>query len=183
MRLSGIFLLSVFVLSACSGNGETVEGKYEMWINRDNLSVYEITVLKGRCLIQLIVEPKEQAAETAATTIGRNLAASIPLDGSAPASDSALVALVPAAEDLPGWEEDTTDQVDGPWLVTTDAFAWIDGAAAPFDENGFEAVAGETYNHTTEGWQLKIAVVNQGSVAGAEAAFRGANWDTGERIE
>ena len=149
----------------------------------DNLNVVDLFMLKGRCVARLSVSPNDEDAENAMIEIGRELAAAIPLDGSAPAADEDLVALVPRPEDLDGWEEDVTDQIEGPWLVTTEAFAWINGAAAPFEDNGFEAVAGEAYLHDTEGWQLDLALVNQGSFEGAEAAFGAAGWDTGVQIE
>lgn len=178
-----VLCASMVLLVGCASGGGSDQGKFEMYIDTSSLNVVEFFFLKGRCVSRLSIQPKSDATETEIAAVGENLAQSIPLDGSAPSSDPELVALVPEASELDGWEEDLTDQIDGPWFVTKDAYSWINGAAKPFDENGFQAVAGENYNHTAEGWHLEIELVDQGSCSGAERAFRGAGWDQGTKVE
>lgn len=178
------FAFGLTPASGCGGDGDGGDdgggsaGKYELYVNSDYLGVLQLTFLKGRCVARLNVDSQDAGAETALLAFGRHVADQIPLDGSAPVSDDALTALVPASPttgDLSVWEA----SADGAWLVTTNAFDWINGSGPPFDENGFEAVAGDTYSHMTETWLLDLELVNMGDVAGAEAAFRAASWDTG----
>ncbi|MBN2361364.1 MAG: hypothetical protein JXR83_18075, partial [Deltaproteobacteria bacterium] len=109
----------------------------------------------------------------------------IPLDGSAPAGDAELVALVPRpplSGALAPWTENLADNIQGPWLTTTSAWDWIDGSGVPFDDNGFDAVAGEKYDNGAQGWTLVLEVVNMKTTRGAETAFRQAGWDQGSRL-
>ncbi len=171
-----------FSAVACGGSSSKTEGKDELYLNTDLLDAVEATFIKGRCLGRLTVSPDGDGPSGALLAVAREVAGTIPLDGSAPASDQALVALVPATPlsgALAAWEEDLSDQVTGPWLETETAFDWIDGSGGPFDDNGFEAVAGERYSEPAEGWSLELELVNMGSVSGAEAAFTGAGWDAG----
>lgn len=181
--------LALAPLSACGGgdddtgdDGGNGGGTYELWVNSDYLGVLQLTFLKGRCVARLDIDSQATGAEDALLTFGRHVADQIPLDGSAPADDAALSALVPAnplTGDIAVWEA----SADGAWIVTTNAFDWIDGSGPPFDDNGFEAVAGDSYSHTTETWVLDLELVNMGDTAGAEAAFRAAGWDIGTQHE
>jgi hypothetical protein len=165
--------------SAADGGGG---GTYELYVNSDYLGVLQLTFLKGRCVSRMSIDSQDAGAEAALLAFGEHVADQIPLDGSAPADDTALSALVPAdplTGDLADWEASE----GGAWLVTTNAFDWINGSGPPFDDNGFEAVAGDSYTHTTQTWLLDLELVNMGDVAGAEAAFRGAGWDSGTQHE
>jgi hypothetical protein len=162
-------------------------GKYEIYLTDDLLNVLEVRFLKGRCLGQLSINSQTGDGRAAVVSFAEALAQKIPLDGSQPATDEELKQLIPGDQEMDGWKEDTTDGISGPWLVTTDAFDWINGGGGPFQDNGFEAAAGETYGKDapatdagSEPWKLDVALVNQGTPAGAEAAFRAAGWDTGK---
>lgn len=184
------FALALVPAGGCVGSGDDDDtsvdsggsSNYELWVNSDYLGVIQLTFLKGRCVARLTIDSQDAAAETALIAFGEHVADQIPLDGSAPADDTALSALVPAnplTGDLADWEASQ----DGAWLVTTNAYDWIDGSGPPFDDNGFEAVAGDSYTHTTETWILDLEIVNMGDAAGAEAAFSGAGWDAGTQHE
>jgi hypothetical protein len=164
---------------ACNGGDDPASGnELRLFLGTDNLDTAELTLIKGRCLGRLVIAPKGSAPQAAMIALGRSMADSIPADGSAPASDAELVALVPAPT-AGIWQEDNGDGIQGPWLVSTTAFDWINGSGGPFADNGFEAVAGEAYQHVTEAWQLDVELVNQGSAAGARAALGAAGWDRG----
>jgi len=178
-------VLAVSALGGCGGGDDDydaapVNGKYELYVNSDYLGVLQLTFLKGRCVARLDVDSQDTGAETALLAFGRHLAGQIPLDGSQPANDDALAALVPG-NPLTGDLADWAASASGAWLVTTNAFDWINGSGPPFDENGFEAAAGDSYTHSSETWVLNVELVNMGDVAGAEAAFRAASWDSGTR--
>ncbi len=180
-----VFLVLVALLcgpsSGCtSGGDDDTTGSYELWTNDDYLGVIELTFLKGRCVGRANIDSQAAEAETALLAFGRFVAAEVPLDGSSPADDDQLVALVPVSPlsgDLAVWDSSQ----GGAWLITTSAFDWIDGSGPPFEDNGFEAVAGDTYTDTGDGWELDLELVDMGSVTGAEAAFRAAGWDTGNQ--
>ena len=179
-----LLVAAVTAAVACgsSSGDDDVDGKYELYVNSDYLDTIQLTFLKGRCVARSSIDTKETAAETALLAFGRYLADSIPLDGSQPADDDALTALLPVpplSGAITGWLDDGGEA----WLVTTDAFDWINGSGPPFDDNGFEAVAGDGYTHDPEGWLLEIELVNMGDPTGAEAAFRGASWDMGTQHE
>ncbi|MHC4816041.1 MAG: hypothetical protein ACYTFN_23505, partial [Planctomycetota bacterium] len=78
------------------------------------------------------------------------------------------------------WQEDPGEPTQGPWLTTTNALDWINGGGEPFDENGFEAAAGENYLKSDPSWELSLELVNMSTPAGAEAAFRAVKWDQGD---
>lgn len=175
--------------SACAptsgSDAGAASGLDELYLNDQLLSDLQVTALKGRCALRLTIRSQSSEARDAVVAFTRSVSDAIPLDGSAPASDAALVALVPRpplAGSLAPWTEDLTDNVQGPWLTTTSAWDWIDGSGVPFDDNGFEAVAGDKYNHGSQGWSLLLEVVNLKTAAGAEAAFRQAAWDQGTRL-
>jgi hypothetical protein len=155
-------------------------GKAEMVIADDLLTVLELRFLKGRCLGRMSINSKDSAARTAIIAFAKAVSDSIPLDGSKPKTDAELKGLIPASGAQTGWQEDPTDGVAGPWLITTTAFDWINGSGKPFADNGFEAAAGEYYTMSSKSWKLELTLVNQGNPAGAEAAFRQAQWDQGK---
>lgn len=153
-------------------------GTFEMVLNEDLLGVLELKFLKGRCVARMSVDAEDAAAKEALLAFGNVVADKIPLDGSKPTSEQELKEIIPASGEITGWDEDPADSIQGPWSGT-DPWAWINGGAKPFEDNGFVAVAGETYLHSTDGWKLDLEVVDMGSTSGAEAAFREAEWDKG----
>jgi hypothetical protein len=158
----------------------TATGKFEMNVNTETLGVIEVRFLKGRCLSRLYIDSDVAEARAAALAFAQAVAQTIPLDGSKPANDDELKALLPGSNVVDDWQEDPSEPTSGPWLITTTAFDWINGGGKPFADNGFEAAAGDWYIKSAESWQLKIELVNMTTPAGAEAAFRGASWDQGE---
>jgi hypothetical protein len=197
------FLIAVFALGCSSSgngngdqdgnggvdaNGTTDQDGTGFWLFVDTSALVQAqaTFLKGRCVARLTIDAKTPEAQAALEAFARHLADPIPLDGSQPASDRELTELVPRpplSGDLSGWMEDLSDGVEGPYLETSDAYEWINGAAAPFQDNGFEAVVEEYYLHETDGWSLEFDLVNMGTPQGAQAAFTGASWNTGTQIE
>jgi len=154
-------------------------GKSAIFVNEDLLSVIELHFLKGRCLGRLSVDAKSSEARAALIGFAQQVMSPIPLDGSSPLTDAELKKLVPTSNAVAGWAENLSDGVTGPWLITTKAWDWINGAGVPFEDNGFEAAAGESYLKSPEKWKLKLELVNMGSTSGAEAAFAGAKWNEG----
>jgi hypothetical protein len=155
-------------------------GKAEMVITDDLLTVLEVRFLKGRCLGRLSINSKDTEARAAIIAFAKAVSDTVPLDGSKPKTDAELKGLIPGSGAQTGWTEDPTDGVTGPWLITTDAFDWINGSGKPFDDNGFEAAVGEYYTNSAKSWKLELTLVNQGTPAGAEAANRHAQWDQGK---
>ena len=153
-----------------------------MVLNEELLGTYELTYLLGRTCGRLALKAKDAEAKAALESFARTALASIPADGSKPTTDEELKALVPGTGEIGEWAEDAADGVSGPWLINTDAYAWINGSGEPFQQNGFVAVAGEAYLWSAKGWQLTFEVVNMGSVAGAAAAFTGASWNEGTEL-
>lgn len=181
-----LLLFLCIALVGCGSTDEEPSGTYAMYLNTDLLGAVEVTFIKGRCLGRLAIRPAGDAPQAALIAVAQAVASDIALDGSAPASDQALVGLVPTAPlsgSLAGWLEDDADQISGPWLETGTAFDWINGSGGPFDDNGFEAVAGERYLQDSEGWSLDLEIVNLGSTVGAQAAMSGAGWDAGSLYE
>lgn len=158
----------------------TATGKYEINVNTETLGVIEVRFLKGRCLSRLSIDADTTEARAAAVAFAQAVAQTIPLDGSKPANDDELKALLPGSNAVDDWQEDPAEPTAGPWLITTTAFDWINGGGKPFADNGFEAAAGDWYTKPGQSWQLKIELVNMATPAGAEAAFSGASWDQGE---
>ncbi len=172
--------LAVAMTGGCGGGNDEPEGTYELWIDDDYLSVIELTFLKGRCVARANIDSQAPDAEAALLAFGRYAAGEIALDGSSPATDDQLLGLIPATPltgDLADWQS----SAGGAWLVTTTAFDWINGSGPPFEDNGFEAVAGDSYQHQSQSWALDLEVVNMGDAVGAEAAFRAAGWDSGSQ--
>lgn len=186
--LVALFVLPHLLLAACSETSERdridsgAAGKLEMVIFDETLNVLEVRFLKGRCLGRVSVDSQDSAARSALVSFVKALEKTIPLDGSKPATDDDLKALIPASGAIDNWQEDPADTTKGPWLITTDAFSWINGSGKPFADNGFEAVAGEAYVLSGQSWKLELELVNQGSTTGAEAAFRQSFWDQGKPI-
>ena len=184
--ISGLLALLAGFFTACSGgNGDEPENQFLMFLDTSALSTAEFRFVKGRCLGKLSISAKTEPALAAVEVFARHVIEPIALDGASPANDSALVNLVPRpplAGNLSQWLENTDDGVDGPYLITSNAFAWINGAAGPFEDNGFEAVVVENYDEQVEGWTLELTVVNMASAQGAALAFGQANWDTGAEI-
>jgi hypothetical protein len=155
-------------------------GKEQITVNEDLLGALEVRFLKGRCLGRASINANDADARAAVVGFVQALVATIPLDGSKPTSDSELTALVPGDNVIDDWAEDPADTTKGPWLITTSAFDWIDGGGQPFEDNGFEAAAGEKYLKPGKTWELGLELVNMASTTGAEAAFKGAKWDEGK---
>lgn len=155
-------------------------GKEQITVNEDLLGALEVRFLKGRCLGRASINADDADARAAVVGFVQALVATIPLDGSKPTSDSELTALVPGDNAIDDWAEDPADATKGPWLITTNAFDWINGGGQPFEDNGFEAAAGEKYLKAGKSWELSLELVNMGSTTGAEAAFTGAKWDEGK---
>lgn len=179
------FLLAALLLQSGCGSSPAEQGKFEMFVDDGSVSSVRLSFLKGRCLSRVEIAPKGESAQAALVAFGRYVADRIPLDGSAPAHDAELVALIPAPPlpaGLEGWAEDLSDQVEGPWLITTNAFDWIDGGGTPFAENGFMAAAGEKYSHAPEEWHMEIELVSMETGQGAAAAFLAAKWDSGTKL-
>ena len=155
-------------------------GTFEIVVNEDLLGALEVRFLKGRCVARLSINSDTAEARTELVDFAKAVANPIPLDGSKPADDDELQGFVPASKAINDWEEDDSDGKKGPWLITTDAYDWIDGGGDPFQQNGFEAAAGENYKKTAKSWELKLELVNQGSTAGAEKAFSDSKWNEGK---
>lgn len=183
MKRISLFSPMLAVLFACSiETSDTEVGSFDLRFNDAYVALTEVTLLKGRCIGRIAITSKTEEAQTAVTEIARHWAAEIPQDNSGPANDAELVGLVPEAplpSWLSGWQEDASDEIKGPWLISTNADLWINGASPPFEENGFEAVTGEQYVHAVNEWRLQLELVNQGTFSGAERAFAGSGWDAG----
>jgi len=180
-----LVLSAAAFLGGCGGGDSGSQCGEQMVLDEQSLDVVEVRLYRGRCLGHLVIRPQGDDAKSRLVAIAQTLAAAIPADGSAPASDAQLVTLVPDPGQVGDgtWQEDLTDQVEGPWLVSTSAYDWIDGAGKPFEDNGFQAASGETYQHQAPDLRLTIELVDQGSCAGAEAAFRDAGWNEGTPVE
>jgi hypothetical protein len=191
IRSTAMALCLVWALGACSeetdrpagdggtGSDTSATGKEQLVFNENLLAALEVRWLKGRCVGRVSITADDADARAAVLAFARALVASIPLDGSKPTSDDELKALVPADNAIDDWAEDPTDTTQGPWLTTTNARDWINGGNGPFDDNGFETVAGEGYVKPGSSWELTLEMVNMGSTSGAEAAFKAAQWDQG----
>lgn len=155
-------------------------GKEQITVNEDLLGALEVRFLKGRCLGRASINADDADARAAVVGFIQALVATIPIDGSKPTNDNDLLTLVPGDNVIDDWAEDPADTKKGPWLITTNAFDWINGGGQPFEDNGFEAAAGEKYLKPGKTWELSLELVNMGSTTGAEAAFTGAKWDEGK---
>jgi hypothetical protein len=167
-------LLSACACVACGGDDNGTTGKYEMYINEEALNVNEITFLKGRCCGRMSISDKSPDARAEVIRAAEALADAIPIDGSKPTSDTELIELVPApgTGDMSDWNEDLdVDPEQGPRVITTNAFDWGNGGVGPFEDNGFEAVAVETYVHAGQGWKMALDLLYMSSPEGADAAF------------
>lgn len=154
-------------------------GPEAVTVNEDLLGVREVRFLKGRCLGRASIDADTADARAAVVAFAQAVIAPIPLDGSKPKDDEELKAFVPASGAVEGWDEDPEDTTKGPWLINTSAFDWIDGAGKPFEDNGFEAAAGDKYVKSGQPWKLSLELVRMKDPAGAEKAFSGAEWNTG----
>jgi hypothetical protein len=184
-RALTLLLLLTTPLVACDESpsrpqdGGTVIGKSEMTVNEDLLGVLEVRLLQGRCLGRVAVFSDTTEARAAVIAFAQAVAQPIPLDGSSPMDDDELMALIPGSNVVDDWQEDPDEPNQGPWLTTTNAFDWINGGGEPFQDNGFEAAAGDNYIKADPSWKLSLELVNMSDPVGAETAFRAVEWDQG----
>jgi len=181
------FLSVLFLGHTLCGGCSPTDGNQQdeqaspVYLRDDKLSSLEVSYQKGRCLARLSIDDKSDQAQQALLSVAGQVAATIPASRTSPAGDRELVALIPVT--LAGWSEDLSDRLEGPWLVTTNAHDWINGSGDPFQDNGFLAVAGESYGHLEFHWKLHLEVVNMGSPEGALTALHLAGWDQGTAHE
>jgi len=165
-----------------SGPDAGPKNELAIYLNEELLGTFELTYLLGRTCGRVALNAKDDEAKAELESFARTALATIPADGSKPTTDQELKALVPGSGEIGEWAEDAADGVSGPWLINTDAYAWINGGGEPFQQNGFVAVAGEAYLWSEKSWRLTFEVVNMGSVEGALAAFTGAGWNEGTEL-